>query len=204
MPLVFLCNFNVQKFGEISRNQFNFSCIHNNVHLFICMRTFCHYKCPKKYYHFTLTEANWIFLGTRLAEVSLCCLCLSCEREQKRQNAKKKRKDRRKPFLADKSWVAVITSFTSPCRLFPSCREPHYEDEAKCKVFIMKLSFHSYAKETNFHMKCFARSLTFIMRFSATRRYLFKMFYFSAALCQRIFIYPWRMIGRVQFSVEWR
>ena len=54
---------------------------------------------------------------------------------------------------------------------FPSCVEPHYESEAKCKVFIMKISFHSYANKTNFQMKSFAFSLAFIMRFAATPKW---------------------------------
>ena len=41
-------------------------------------------------------------------------------------------------------------------RPFPSSFEPHYEREAKCKVFVMKISFHSYANKTNFHMKSIA------------------------------------------------
>ena len=40
-------------------------------------------------------------------------------------------------------------------RPFPSCFEPHHESEAKCKVFVMQISFHSYANKTNFHMKMF-------------------------------------------------
>ena len=45
---------------------------------------------------------------------------------------------------------------------FPSCFEPHYESEAKCKVFVLlKISFHSYANKTNFHMKSFALILLF-------------------------------------------
>ena len=56
-------------------------------------------------------------------------------------------------------------------RPFPSFFEPHYESEAKCKVFVMKISFHSYANKTNFHMKSFALSLAFIMRFTATRKW---------------------------------
>ena len=56
-------------------------------------------------------------------------------------------------------------------RPFPSCFEPHYESEAKCKVFVMKISFHSYANKTNFHMKSFALSLAFIVRFTATRKW---------------------------------
>ena len=38
--------------------------------------------------------------------------------------------------------------------------------EAKCKVFIGKISFHSYANKTDFHRKSFALSLAFIMRFT--------------------------------------
>ena len=35
----------------------------------------------------------------------------------------------------------------------------------------MKISFHSYANKTNFHMKTFALSLAFIVRFTATRKW---------------------------------
>ena len=56
-------------------------------------------------------------------------------------------------------------------RPFPSCFKPHYKTEAKCKVFIMKISFHLYANKTNFHMKSFDLSLAFIMRFTATRKW---------------------------------
>ena len=35
----------------------------------------------------------------------------------------------------------------------------------------MKISFHSYANKTNFHMKSFALSLAFIVRFTATRKW---------------------------------
>ena len=38
---------------------------------------------------------------------------------------------------------------------FSSCFEPHYEGEASCIVFIMKISLLSYANETNFHIKIF-------------------------------------------------
>ena len=56
-------------------------------------------------------------------------------------------------------------------RPFPSCFEPHYESEAKRKVFVMKISLHSYVNKTNFRMKSFARSLVFIVRFTATRKW---------------------------------
>ena len=37
--------------------------------------------------------------------------------------------------------------------------------------FLMKISFHSYANKTNFHVKSFALSLAFIKRFTATRKW---------------------------------
>ena len=54
---------------------------------------------------------------------------------------------------------------------FPSCFEPRYESEAKGKVLSIKISFHSYANNNNFHMKSFALNLAFIMRFNATRKW---------------------------------
>ena len=53
---------------------------------------------------------------------------------------------------------------------FPSCFEPHYEREASCIGF-MKISFHSYAYKTNFHMKSVALSLAFVTRFKETRKW---------------------------------
>ena len=54
----------------------------------------------------------------------------------------------------------------------PSCCEPQHESEASFMVFIMKISFlHSYANKTNFHLKSFALSLAFIMRFKAIQKW---------------------------------
>ena len=44
-------------------------------------------------------------------------------------------------------------------RPFSSCFEPH-ESDARCIVFIMKISFHSYANKTNFRVK----SLVVVLR----------------------------------------
>ena len=51
---------------------------------------------------------------------------------------------------------------------FPSCIEPHYESKAKCKVFIVKISFDSHSNKTNFRVKSFALSLAFIIRLHLT------------------------------------
>ena len=63
-------------------------------------------------------------------------------------------------------YISSLTTFSN--RPFPSCFEPHYGSEAKWKVFVMKIIFHSYANKTNFHTKSFAPSLAFIVRFTAT------------------------------------
>ena len=60
-----------------------------------------------------------------------------------------------------------VNAFYHSNRPFPSCFEAHYESEATCKVFAMKISFHSYANKSNFHMKSFALSLAFIVRFTS-------------------------------------
>ena len=58
---------------------------------------------------------------------------------------------------------------------FPSCFDPCHESEAKCKGFVMKISFHSNAtNKTNFHMKSFALSLAVIVSFTATRKWPIK------------------------------
>ena len=69
-------------------------------------------------------------------------------------------------------FVHSYAKLSGPNRPFPSCIEPRYEIEAKCKVLMMKISFHSYANKANFHMKRFALSLAFVMRYTATRKWL--------------------------------
>ena len=49
----------------------------------------------------------------------------------------------------------------------------HMETSLKCKGFVMKISFHSHANKTNFHLKSFAFSLAFTVRFTATRKWPF-------------------------------
>ena len=54
---------------------------------------------------------------------------------------------------------------------FPSCFEPHYESEAKCKTFYTKISFVCRWTKTYFRNKNFALSLSFKMTLKATRKY---------------------------------
>ena len=73
-------------------------------------------------------------------------------------------------FIPNCTRNRVITCTNLLNRPFPSCFEPHYESEAKCKAFIMKISVQdSYSNKTNFNMKSFALSLAFITRFPQSR-----------------------------------
>ena len=49
-------------------------------------------------------------------------------------------------FLMQTSLAKVSEAPHPRNKQFPSCFEPHYESEAKCKVCIMKISFHSNEK----------------------------------------------------------
>ena len=75
-------------------------------------------------------------------------------------------------------WISFSNSHKS-CIKKPlaSNFEPHYENEAVCKVVIMEISFHSYANKTNFHMKSFALSFAFVMRFKQLGNGLLKHVY---------------------------
>ena len=59
-------------------------------------------------------------------------------------------------------------------RQFPSWREPHYESKAKCKAFIMKISFHFNAIKINLYLESFALRLAFIMSFTPTGKWPIK------------------------------
>ena len=90
-----------------------------------------------------------------------------CWKSRSQQGLLKSKKKKKKNMGGG---VAMHFSESHSNRPFPSCFEPHYESEAKCQVFVMKISFHSYANKTSFRMKSFALSLAFIVRFTATRK----------------------------------
>ena len=51
------------------------------------------------------------------------------------------------------SWMEVTASpgrIRNQNRPFPSCFEPHYESEAKYKVYILKISFHNSYPDKKF------------------------------------------------------
>ena len=63
-------------------------------------------------------------------------------------------------------------------RPFPSCLVPLFQSESCCVAFHMKMSFHSHADKTHFHMKGFARGLALKKRHKKIRQWpILKLFH---------------------------
>ena len=56
-------------------------------------------------------------------------------------------------------------------RPFPSSNKSHFQSEAKCETFVVKMSFNYDANKTHFHNKGFALSLVLKVRFFGTRKW---------------------------------
>ena len=55
---------------------------------------------------------------------------------------KKLRSSRNRYYVPGQREVHINNFKRSVLVILPSCNEPHYESEANCEVFIMKISFH--------------------------------------------------------------
>ena len=68
---------------------------------------------------------------------------------------------------------------------FPRCRKPLFQNEAKCKTFLVKMIFYYHANKTRFHKKGFALGPVFRERAFGTqtltiadKRHDFSVFYY--------------------------
>ena len=68
---------------------------------------------------------------------------------------------------------ARLYSYRTNNRPFPSSPQPPFQREAKCEVFVMKISFHSYWNWNlrYYHKKNFALSLALKERLRETRKW---------------------------------
>ena len=61
---------------------------------------------------------------------------------------------------------------TSNCnRPFPSSKKSHFQNEAKCETFVVKMSFICMIIKNHFHINGLALSLTLKVRFFGTRKW---------------------------------
>ena len=56
-------------------------------------------------------------------------------------------------------------------RPFPSSKKSHFQNEAKCETFVVKMSFICIIIKNHFHINSFALSLSFKARFFGTRKW---------------------------------
>ena len=59
-------------------------------------------------------------------------------------------------------------------RPFPSSKKSHFQNEAKCETFVVKMSFICIIIENHFHINGFALSLVLKVRFFGTRKWPIK------------------------------
>ena len=56
-------------------------------------------------------------------------------------------------------------------RPFPSSKKSHFQNEAKCETFVVKMTFICIIIENHFHINGFALSLVMKVRFFGTRKW---------------------------------
>ena len=56
-------------------------------------------------------------------------------------------------------------------RPFPSSKKSHFQNEAKCETFVVKMSFICMIIKNHFHINGFALSLTLKVRLFGTRKW---------------------------------
>ena len=65
-----------------------------------------------------------------------------------------------------------LSSHSTSCnRPFPSSKKFHFQNEAKCKTFVVEMSFNYDANKTHFHNKGFALSLVLKVKLFGTRKW---------------------------------
>ena len=70
-------------------------------------------------------------------------------------------------FLSD----ILVTATNWP---FPSSKKSHFQNEAKCETFVVKMSFICIIIGNHFHINGFALSLVLKVRFFGTRKWPIK------------------------------
>ena len=64
-----------------------------------------------------------------------------------------------------------FSSLFNANRPLPSSKKSHFQNEAKCETFVVKMSFICIIIKTHFHINGFALSLALKVRFFGTRKW---------------------------------
>ena len=77
-----------------------------------------------------------------------------------------------KAFKLLEHWMFVnVAPNVRKNRSFPSSRNSHFQNEAKCETFVVKMSFICIIIKNHFHINGFAVSLALKARFFGTRKW---------------------------------
>ena len=77
----------------------------------------------------------------------------------------------RKPLFV-RFCVVVLGIVQCPFnRPFPSSKKSHFQNEAKCETFVVKMSFICITTKNHFHINGFALSLALKVRFFGTQKW---------------------------------
>ena len=70
-------------------------------------------------------------------------------------------------------WLSISQLCIEGCtnRPFPSSRKSHFQTEAKCETFVVKMSFICIIIKNHFHINGFALSLALKVRFFGTQKW---------------------------------
>ena len=91
--------------------------------------------------------------------------------------------------------------FTSN-RPFPSSKKSHFQNEAKCETFVVKMSFICIIIKNHFHINSFALSLALKVRFFGTRKWsiAITVLYYSLARKNTVCLVPSRVRPKWGFT----
>ena len=104
-------------------------------------------------------------------------------------------------YMTYSSLLWILTSLFN--RPLPSSINPHFQNEANCATFLVKMSLIYMRMKNHFHIKGWALNLVFIKRFRGTRKWPTSPD--KRNLCKLPFRFPWvRTFWSFAGYFDWR
>ena len=104
--------------------------------------------------HFSTLEEKFRISARPCNILYLCCPCIKLLQRPCTESSKNSPSD--------------MISLNRP---FPSSKKSHFQNEAKCETFVVKMSFISMTIKNHFHINGFALNLALKMRLFGTRKW---------------------------------
>ena len=85
---------------------------------------------------------------------------------------------------------------------FPRCRKLLFQNEAKCKTFLVKMIFYYLANKAHFHKKGFALSLVSRVRVFGTRKWSIPAYLQAPAVPKRVWGPPFSFQNLSSYKIN--